>query len=187
MGRSPAELSRKSETSVRLTGRRVAAPWKITSSILPPRSSRADCSPSTQRTASETFDLPQPLGPTIAVTPDSKVSETVSAKDLKPDSSRRVSFMPRVPGCDGCGSGGRRFAGGDDEERHAERAAALLRLFARRIGAEHDAIGVALTAGRQHRRREAGLRELPGEVARPLRVPRAADLQEDPLAGRGGV
>jgi hypothetical protein len=63
---------------------------------LPPRSSRADCSPSTQRTASETFDLPQPLGPTIAVTPSLKLRVTVSAKDLNPDSSRRVSLMVGV-------------------------------------------------------------------------------------------
>ena len=81
-----------------LTGRRSAAPWKITSSILPPRSSRADCSPSTQRTASETFDLPQPFGPTMAVTPSSKVSVTVSANDLKPESSSLESFMEEIPG-----------------------------------------------------------------------------------------
>src|SRR5918998_3855935 len=93
MGRSPSLLSRKRETSVTLTGRRAAEPWKITSSILPPRRSRADCSPSTHRTASETLDLPQPLGPTMAVTPSSKVRVTPSAKDLKPDSSSLVSFM----------------------------------------------------------------------------------------------
>jgi hypothetical protein len=69
----------------------------MTSSILPPRSSRADCSPSTQRTESDTFDLPQPFGPTIAVTPSSKVSDTVSAKDLNPESSSLVSFMPAFP------------------------------------------------------------------------------------------
>ena len=65
----------------------------MTSSILPPRSSRADCSPSTHRTASETLDLPQPLGPTMAVTPSSKERCTVSANDLKPDSSNLVSFI----------------------------------------------------------------------------------------------
>src|SRR5688572_26574953 len=117
MGRSPAELSRKSETSVRLTGRRVAAPWKITSSILPPRRRRADCSPSTQRTASETFDLPQPLGPTMAVTPSSNDRVTVSANDLKPDSSNLVSFMSLA-------------LSGDDEGRHADAAAGCFGLFA---------------------------------------------------------
>src|SRR3954469_11703453 len=126
MGRSPELLSRKSETSVTLTGRRADEPWKITSSILPPRKSLADCSPRTQRTESDTLDLPQPFGPTMAVTPSSKVSVTVSAKDLKPDSSSRVSFM-RVScrwGC-GCAGGGargsavRRVRAGHDEGRHA--------------------------------------------------------------------
>src|SRR5688572_23683125 len=93
MGRSPSELSRKRETSVTFTGRRAPEPWKITSSILPPRRSRADCSPSTHRTASDTLDLPQPLGPTMAVTPSSKVMVTSSAKDLKPESSSLASFM----------------------------------------------------------------------------------------------
>src|SRR2546422_6709908 len=74
MGRVPSELSNTRETSATLTGRRPVEPWKITSSILPPRSRRGDCSPSTQRTASEMFDLPHPLGPTIAVTPASNGS-----------------------------------------------------------------------------------------------------------------
>src|SRR6185503_11451995 len=52
---------------------------------------RARCSPRTQRTASETFDLPQPFGPTIAVTPGSKARPVLSAKDLKPWSSSFVS------------------------------------------------------------------------------------------------
>ena len=50
-------------------GLRPSVPLKITSAISPPRSALADCSPSTQRMASETLDLPQPLGPTMAVTP----------------------------------------------------------------------------------------------------------------------
>src|SRR5688572_20549065 len=141
MGRSPAELSRKSETSVRLTGRRVAAPWKITSSILPPRSRRADCSPSTQRTASETFDLPQPLGPTMAVTPSSKVRLTVSAKDLKPESSSLVSFMRSIP----VGGGVKLLSRGlvltcDDERRHADLPAGRLRLLPGRVRSEHHPV-----------------------------------------------
>src|SRR5688500_5340601 len=184
MGRSPAELSRKSETSVRLTGRRVAAPWKITSSIFPPRSSRADCSPSTQRTASDTLDLPQPLGPTIAVTPSSKVRSTVSANDLKPDSSSLVSFMRGSPRCEGGESPGGRVRRADHEVRHAERAPARLGLFTRRIGAEHDAVGFALTAGRQHRGLEAGLCQLAGQLPRPLGIARAAHLQKDAFARR---
>ncbi len=93
----PSELSKTSETSATLTGRRPVEPWKITSSILPPRSSRGDCSPNTQRTASEMLDLPQPLGPTIAVTPDSNGSSTVPANDLKPDNSNRISLMAPFP------------------------------------------------------------------------------------------
>ena len=38
----------------------------------------------TQRIASEMFDLPEPLGPTIAVISFSNVSRVFSAKDLKP-------------------------------------------------------------------------------------------------------
>src|SRR5205823_14064339 len=75
------------------TGRRPVYHWKITSSIFTPRSKRGDCSPNTHRTASEMFDLPHPLGPTIAVTPASNGSSTVSANDLKPDSSSRVNLM----------------------------------------------------------------------------------------------
>ena len=56
------------------TGLRADEPWKITSSIFAPRITRARCSPSTQRTASETLDLPQPLGPTMAVTPASNTN-----------------------------------------------------------------------------------------------------------------
>ena len=39
-------------------------PLKMTSCILVPRSVFADCSPSTQRTASATLLFPHPLGPT---------------------------------------------------------------------------------------------------------------------------
>ena len=41
-------------------------------------------SPSTQRTASERLDLPEPLGPTTPVTPVSKLIFTLSGKLLKP-------------------------------------------------------------------------------------------------------
>ncbi len=71
IGRVPSELSNTRDTSATFTGRRPVEPWKMTSSIFPPRSRRGDCSPSTQRTASEMFDLPQPFGPTMAVTPGS--------------------------------------------------------------------------------------------------------------------
>ena len=63
---------------------RFSVPLKMTSSILPPRSVLALCSPSTHLTASEMLLLPLPLGPTTPVMPSSKVISTRSAKDLKP-------------------------------------------------------------------------------------------------------
>ena len=60
-------------------------PPKMTSSILPAlRSWRLLVSPSTQRMASERLLLPEPLGPTTAVTPSSKATLTLSGKLLKP-------------------------------------------------------------------------------------------------------
>jgi hypothetical protein len=60
----PSELSKKSSTEARASGLRCAEPLKMTSCIESPRSAEARDSPSTQRTASITFDLPQPFGPT---------------------------------------------------------------------------------------------------------------------------
>ena len=71
-------------TSARPSGGRSAVPAKMTSSILPPRSALAPCSPSTQAMASTTLDLPEPFGPTTAVMPGSKRSVVAEAKDLKP-------------------------------------------------------------------------------------------------------
>ena len=84
MGSAPSLLSIVSETSARPSGARPDVPAKITSSILPPRKLFAPCSPMTQVSASTTFDLPEPLGPTTAVMPGSKRSEVVEAKDLNP-------------------------------------------------------------------------------------------------------
>jgi hypothetical protein len=42
------------------------------------------CSPRTQRSASTTLDLPEPLGPTIALIPLGNWSIVLSAKDLNP-------------------------------------------------------------------------------------------------------
>src|SRR5690606_23647327 len=47
----------------------------------------------TQRTASMMLDFPQPLGPTMAVTPGSKWTAVLSAKLLKPWSSMRLRYM----------------------------------------------------------------------------------------------
>src|SRR5262245_41091399 len=70
----------------------------MTSSILLPRRLLALCSPITQVMASATLLLPQPFGPTMAVTPLSKASSERSEKDLNPLISRRSRRMdtPRL-------------------------------------------------------------------------------------------
>src|SRR5487761_1490937 len=68
------------------------------SSVLLPRSRVGACSPSTQRIASTTFDLPHPLGPTTAVIPDAKLIDVESKKDLKPTNSRLLRrILPTPP------------------------------------------------------------------------------------------
>ena len=72
------------ETCAKLTGFSFWVPAKITSCILFPRRFFADCSPKTHKIASEIFDFPLPLGPTIAVMGLSKFNFILSLKDLKP-------------------------------------------------------------------------------------------------------
>ena len=60
----------------------------MTSSILPPRSDFAPCSPITQLRASTTLDLPDPFGPTTQVIPGSKLRVVADAKDLNPRNVR---------------------------------------------------------------------------------------------------
>src|SRR3954464_14514441 len=81
------------DTSAIPSGFRPSVPLKITSAISPPRKALADCSPSTHLIASDTFDLPHPLGPTIAVTPGRKFKEVLSAKDLKPKTVKFLRYM----------------------------------------------------------------------------------------------
>src|SRR6202008_900608 len=80
------------------TGLRALEPLNTTSAILSPRSVLAESSPLTQRTASMTFDLPQPLGPTTPVRLLGKLMVVGSTKDLKPASlilvSRICAFYP---------------------------------------------------------------------------------------------
>ena len=79
--------------SAAAVGLRASLPLKITSSILSPRRLLALCSPITQVMASATLLLPQPFGPTIAVTPRSNASSERSENDLKPLISRRSRRM----------------------------------------------------------------------------------------------
>src|ERR1700684_886041 len=90
MGRAPSLLSMVSVTSARPSGGREVVPAKTTSSILPPRSDLAPCSPITQDSASTMLDLPDPFGPTTQVMPGSRRSEVAEANDLKP---RRVRLL----------------------------------------------------------------------------------------------
>ena len=73
-------------TSAKSRGGRDAVPAKITSSMPAPRIDLALLSPITQRMASSKLDLPQPLGPTIPVSPLSLLSSAGSTKLLKPTS-----------------------------------------------------------------------------------------------------
>src|SRR6478752_7192615 len=84
MGSAPSLLSMVSETWARPSGGRPEVPAKMTSSILPPRRVLAPCSPITQDNASTTLDLPEPLGPTTAVTPGSNSKVVAEANDLNP-------------------------------------------------------------------------------------------------------
>src|SRR4051812_27678380 len=57
-----------------------------------PRIDLGELSPITQRIASSTFDLPQPLGPTMPVSPSSTRNSAGSTKLLKPESLSRLTF-----------------------------------------------------------------------------------------------
>ena len=97
IGSAPSVLSMVSSTSARPSGGRPDVPAKMTSSILPPRSDLAPCSPMTQARASTTLDLPEPLGPTTQVIPGSSWSVVEEAKDLNPLRVRlfRYTVLPR--------------------------------------------------------------------------------------------
>ena len=78
----------------RCARRRPWPPAKITSCIVWPRTASGDCSPSAQSTASVTFDLPDPFGPTITDTPGVKSSLVRSGNDLKPLMRERAQVHP---------------------------------------------------------------------------------------------
>ncbi len=80
----PSELSITTSTSAKRRRDWPLPPAKITSRIDWPRTASGLCSPSAQSTASVMFDLPQPFGPTITLTPGEKVSRVRSGNDLNP-------------------------------------------------------------------------------------------------------
>ena len=73
----------RSRTSAAPVGFRASEPLKMTSSIFSPRRLFALCSPMTQVSASATLLLPQPFGPTIAVTPRSNDSSGAIGERLE--------------------------------------------------------------------------------------------------------
>src|SRR5690606_22356466 len=81
----------------RPSGGRPAVPAKMTSSILPPRSDLAPCSPITHASASTTLDLPEPLGPTMQVMPGSSWRVVEDAKDLNPFRVRLFRYKTTTP------------------------------------------------------------------------------------------
>src|SRR5690349_21414223 len=87
-------------TSARPRGARPAVPAKMTSSILPPRSDLAPCSPMTQARASTTLDLPEPLGPTMQVIPGSSWRVVAEANDLNPLRVRLLRYTRAPSPCD---------------------------------------------------------------------------------------
>src|SRR5689334_20492013 len=80
----PSLSSSTSSTSAPRAAWRPGAPAKITSCIDCPRTASGDCSPSAHSTASVTFDLPEPFGPTITLTPGPNSSRVRSGNDLNP-------------------------------------------------------------------------------------------------------
>ena len=97
IGSAPSVLSMVSATSARPSGGRPEVPAKMTSSILPPRSDLAPCSPITQASASTTLDLPEPLGPTMQVIPGSSWRVVADANDLNPRSVRLFRYTVGAP------------------------------------------------------------------------------------------
>src|SRR3954468_21466944 len=112
MGSAPSALSIVSTTSARPNGGRPAVPAKMTSSIFPPRSDLAPCSPRTHEIASTTLDLPEPFGPTTQVMPGSKRSVVEDANDLKPRSVRLFRCTAGAPRGEGTAGKAARNANG---------------------------------------------------------------------------
>src|SRR3978361_1944382 len=105
IGRAPSVLSIVRATSARPRGGRPAVPANMPSSILPPRSDFAPCSPITQASASTTLLLPEPLGPTMQVMPGSSCRVVADANDLKPRIVRLLRYTGAPLGvlAGGCG------------------------------------------------------------------------------------
>jgi len=89
-------LSKSNSTDADPIGLRELDPLKITSVMESPRRRLAELSPITHRTASMTFDLPHPFGPTTPTRLLGKVIVVGSTKDLKPASLILLNRMGDV-------------------------------------------------------------------------------------------
>src|SRR5262249_54811720 len=85
-GQAPSALSKTRSTSHVSLARRPAEPANRTSSGFSARSSPGLIEPVAQRIESETFDFPDPFGPTTTATPGSSLISTGSTNDLNPRS-----------------------------------------------------------------------------------------------------
>src|SRR5210317_1060731 len=92
----PMELSNSSSMLHCPEGFLKSEPLKITSDIDSPRRFLAESSPSTQRTASITLDLPHPLGPTTATIFVGKDILVGSTKLLNPASLMCLSCIKYI-------------------------------------------------------------------------------------------
>src|SRR6185503_6959718 len=100
-------LSNSSSTCAWSDAARVSEPANRTSSGFSARSSCGESDPAAQTIASDTFDFPEPFGPTITPTPGSRRISTGSGNDLKP----RILIAVRCTGAEasaGCGWRNRR-------------------------------------------------------------------------------
>src|SRR3972149_10768309 len=102
MGACRSSLFKYKETSAMPSRALESEPEKITSSAFLPRSVFMLCSPNTQRAASAMLDLPEPLGPTIAVIPCPNSKVVRVAKLLKPWTSSRFRYMAASAGGGQC-------------------------------------------------------------------------------------
>ena len=88
-----SSFSIKIDTSEMFFGGLLEVPEKITSSIPDPLILFGELSPMHHLNASTTFDLPQPFGPTIPVSPSSIRKVVLSKNDLKPVKSNFLNFI----------------------------------------------------------------------------------------------
>ncbi|KXK22066.1 MAG: hypothetical protein UZ18_ATM001000209 [Armatimonadetes bacterium OLB18] len=97
-GSAPSSLSKRSMTSANPSGFRLLLPLKITSCPISARRCLGLPSPRAHKIASTRFDLPQPFGPTTAMTSPSTSISVLSANVLNPIRRMLLRRMADQPG-----------------------------------------------------------------------------------------